>query len=308
MHEELDTLQAENRKDHVWSTEAYSALTEPGTLWADKKGLLPPNDFSDIQEQLDIGKGIQGFWMRFWADRNGAQFKDADYTMYHPKVAMASHFDYIAEDGKTLYEIKNLGHHQRKHYGEDGTDHVHPRYRAQCLHEAACHGLQDVVLVAAFGGQTVQHFPLHFSADEIDAHVQAIAKFWASVVEDVKPENLPEEAIRKMFPVSRAASVVGTQQVIQACRVLEEIKAQIKKLEGDKEDPKPGTEKWCRRLITSYMGQNDTLLDVDGSVLATFKSAKSSKTFNLERFKKEYPQIYELFLEEVQGSRRFLIK
>ena len=300
MHEELDTLQAENRRDHVWSTEAFTALTEPGTLWADKKGLLPPKDFSEIQEQLDIGKGIQGFWMRFWADRNGVSFKDADYTMYHPKVAMASHFDYIAEDGKTLYEIKNLGHHQRKHYGEDGTDHVHPRYRAQCLHEAACHGLQDVVLVAAFGGQTVQHFPLHFSADEIDAHVHAIAKFWASVVEDVKPENLPEEAIRKMFPVSRPATITTTQSVLTAVKTLSVIKEQIKTLEEQ--------ESSLRNAIVSYMGANDTLADLDGSVLATFKSAKPSKKFTMDRFKTEYPQIYELFLEEMPGSRRFLIK
>ena len=71
MSQELDTLQAETRKDHVWSTEAFTALTEPGTLWADKKGLLPPKDLSEIQEQLDIGKGIQGFWMRFWASRMG---------------------------------------------------------------------------------------------------------------------------------------------------------------------------------------------------------------------------------------------
>ena len=220
--------------------------------------------------------------------------------MYHPTVAMASHFDYIAADGKTLYEVKNLGHHQRKHYGEDGTDHVHPRYRAQCLHEAACHGLQDVVLIAAFGGQTVQHFPLHFSADEIDAHVQAIAKFWATVVEDIIPQNLPEEAIRRMFPFARPATVMATQSVQAAVKTLAVIKEQIKTLEEQ--------ESTLRNTIVSYMGKNDTLADIDGSVLATFKSAKPSKKFNMDRFKQDYANIYEMYLEETPGSRRFLLK
>ena len=58
----------------------------------------------------------------------------------------------------------------------------------------------------------------------------------------------------------------------------------------------------------SYIGQNDTLIDVDGSVLATFKSAKPSKKFDSETFKKEMPEVYERYSKLVDGSRRFLIK
>ena len=307
MRQEMETLKAENRKDHVWSTEAFTALTEPGTLWAKKKGLIQPEDLSGV-EKVQLGKVFEEPIMKAFSARHGINFKAADYPMYHPTVAMASHFDFIAEDGKTLYEIKNLGVGQKKYYGDDGSDHIHPRYRAQTLHEAACHGIRDVVLVVCFGGETIQHFPMSYSEDEITAHVQAMAKFWATVIEDVKPENLPEEAIRAMFPVSRSASVVATAQVIQACRVLDKIRAQMKRLEGDKEDPAPGTEIWCRKLIMSYMNQNDTLMDVDGSVLATFKSAKGSKKFNMDRFKQDNPSLYEMYIDDVAGSRRFLLK
>ena len=307
MSQELDTLQAENRKDHVWSTEAFTALTEPGTLWAKKKGLIQPEDLSGV-EKVQLGKVFEEPIMRAFAARHGMNYKAADYPMYHPQAPLASHFDFISADGRTLYEIKNLGVGQKKHYGDDGSDHIHPRYRAQTLHEAACHGLRDVVLVVCFGGETIQHFPMHYTDEEVDLHVKAMAKFWATVVEDIKPDNLPEEAIRAMFPVSRAASVVATQQVVKACRVLDEIKTQMKRLEGDKDDPAPGTEIWCRKLIVSYMGKNDTLMDVDGSVLATFKSAKGSKKFNMDRFKQENPSLYEMYLDEVSGSRRFLLK
>ena len=299
MQQELDTLSAENRKDHVWSTEAFTALTEPGTLWAKKKGLIAPEDLSGI-EKVQLGKVFEEPIMRAFAGRQGLSFKAADYAMYHPTVAMASHFDFISEDGRTLYEVKNLGVGQKKHYGDDGSDHVHPRYKAQTLHEAACHGLRDVVLVVCFGGETIQHFPLHFSDDEVDAHVKQMAKFWATVVEDVQPENLPEEAIRAMFPVSRAATVMTTATVQQAARTLSVVKEQLKTLEEQ--------ESKLRNMIVSYMGQNDTLADIDGSILATFKSAKPSRKFDSERFKKENPSLYEMYMNEVQGSRRFLLK
>ena len=61
-------------------------------------------------------------------------------------------------------------------------------------------------------------------------------------------------------------------------------------------------------MIVSYMQANDTLADIDGSVLATFKSAKASKKFNMDRFKTDNPSVYEMYLEETQGSRRFLLK
>lgn len=299
MHQELDTLQTENRTNHVWSTEAFTALTEPGTLWAKKKGLIKPEDVSNV-EKVQLGKVFEEPIMRAYAARKGISFKAADYAMYHPKVQMASHFDFISEDGKTLYEVKNLGVGQKKFYGDDGSSEIHPRYRAQTLHEAACHGLQDVVLVVCFGGETIQSFPMTYSPDEIDEHVKKMAAFWATVVEDVKPANLPEEAIRAMYPVSRAATIMTTAEIAKACKILVEAKEQIKRLEQ--------VELEARNAITSYMGQNDTLADLDGSILVTFKSAKGSRKFDMDKFKEEMPEVYERYMKDVAGSRRFLLK
>lgn len=299
MHEELDTLAPENRLAHVWSTEAFLALTEPGTLWAKKKGLIAPEDLSQV-EKVQLGNVFQEPIMRAFAARKGLPFSDANYSMFHPTVAMASHFDYISEDRQTLYEVKNLGVSQKKYYGDDGSDEIHPRYRAQCLHEAACHGLTNVVLVACFGGETIQHFPLAFSPEEIDSHVKSMARFWATVVEDIRPENLPEEAIRAMFPQSRSATIVTTAAVQKAAMALDQVKQNIKALEEQ--------ESQLRNLIVSYMGQNDTLADVDGSIIATFKSAKETKKFDSDAFKAEMPEVYARYQKVVSGSRRFLLK
>ena len=300
MSQELDTLLPENRLNHVWSTEAYDALTEPGTVWARKKQLIPPPDLSEIQEKLDLGRRFQAPIMAEFAAREGIQYSEADYAMYHPKVAIASHYDYISSDRTKLYEVKNLGIHQRKHYGESGTDHVHPRYEAQCLHEAACHGILDVTLVVCFGGEMIRHYPLSFSPDQIDHHVKTMAEFWAKVATDTQPENLPEEAIRALYPVSRPASIVTNAEIAKACQVLAKVKEQLKTLEDQ--------ESQLRNLIVSYLGVNDTLMDLDGSVLATFKSAKGSQKFDANALKEEMPEIYARYQKAVEGIRRFLLK
>ena len=60
--------------------------------------------------------------------------------------------------------------------------------------------------------------------------------------------------------------------------------------------------------IQGYMMESSQLVSVDGSVLATWKTAKASKKFSTELFKSAMPQIYEQFVVETPGSRRFLIK
>jgi hypothetical protein len=43
-------------------------------------------------------------------------------------------------------------------------------------------------------------------------------------------------------------------------------------------------------------------------VLATWKSAKSSKRFDPNLLQSEMPEVYERYIVEQPGSRRFLIK
>jgi len=47
---------------------------------------------------------------------------------------------------------------------------------------------------------------------------------------------------------------------------------------------------------------------VEGSVLATWKSAKISKSFDSKLFQSAMPDIYNKFVMDKQGSRRFLLK
>jgi hypothetical protein len=45
-----------------------------------------------------------------------------------------------------------------------------------------------------------------------------------------------------------------------------------------------------------------------GEILATWRNAKASKRFSADLFKQAMPDIYEKFVVEQSGSRRFLVK
>jgi uncharacterized protein with von Willebrand factor type A (vWA) domain len=78
------------------------------------------------------------------------------------------------------------------------------------------------------------------------------------------------------------------------------LKAKLKEFEE--------AEDGLKEFIQSAMQQRATLKAYDGSILATWKTAKPSQRFSADLFKKAMPEMYEKFVVEQPGSRRFLIK
>lgn len=291
----------EVRNSALWSGDARRYATgKAGEVYAEKIGVKPLDDLSDI-ELVQMGHVFQEPIMREYARRNQINFKDADYQLSHPKETyLKSHFDYISEDGTTLYEVKNLGIQQRKHYGDNGSDHVDLGYRVQCLHESVVHRIESVVLVVCFGGQEIVGYPLQFSADQMDMHIQEMAKFWGKIqTRNFDPESMAEAA-KLVYKQDSGKDLVATQTIEQKLNDLKRIKAALKPLEAD--------EKKLTADIQSYMLENAQLLSVDGSVLATWKTAKPSLKFSEELFKKSMPDLHAKFIVEQVGSRRFLVK
>ena len=56
------------------------------------------------------------------------------------------------------------------------------------------------------------------------------------------------------------------------------------------------------------MQWSSELVSFDGKVLATWKNSKGSKRFDAKLFQAQHPDIYEKFVAETAGSRRFLLK
>lgn len=290
------------RDTAIWSSDAgMIAEGKGGEVYLQKTGQKDKPDLSDV-EPVQMGLHLQEPIMRIAAGRWGWEFKDADYTLKHPKHEwLASHFDYISADGKTLYEVKNLGVHQRKKYGEDGTEMITEKYRAQCLHEQIVHeGVQNIILVVLFGGQELCHFPQNFTQLEAEAHIRAMAEFWAQVqTRNWNPVTMAD-ATKDLYKVDDGQDMVANAQLELACQQLQQIKAKIKEYEE--------AEEGLKQMIQAAMREKATLKSFSGDILATWKTSKPSKRFSADLLKQALPETYEKFVVEQPGSRRFLIK
>jgi hypothetical protein len=60
--------------------------------------------------------------------------------------------------------------------------------------------------------------------------------------------------------------------------------------------------------IRKLMADKGEIRSVDGSTLVTWKSAKPSMSFSASLFKTAYRDLYDQFVVQSPGSRRFLVK
>jgi predicted phage-related endonuclease len=296
----MTSFDTESRRKAIWATDARKIVDgRAADVYLEKIGQTEREDISHI-EAVQWGLKLQDVIGREASARLKMELKEADYELYHPEHTwMASHFDFISADGTTLVEVKNYNQSKRNQYdAEIGL--MAPTDRAQVVHEAAVHRVQRCVLAVLFGGQELVLIDKAISDSEKDALIQLESQLWASIQTNTPPEASTVDSARRLFPTSTTQAVVATSQLEQACQQLKAIKTQIKQFE-EAEDKLQG-------FIQGQMKEAGSLINFDGKVLATWNSAKGSKRFDPKLLQAEMPEVYERYIVEQPGSRRFLVK
>lgn len=266
-----------------------------------KLGLLDQPDLSQV-EAVQMGHVMEPVIGQLASQKLGIPLSKLERSVTHPKHEwFRSHFDFVGEEnGETvLVECKNYNAAVRNKF--DPENGICPAAdRAQVIHEAAVFGVRKVYLAVLFGGQEFTLTPFQVSDTEKDELIQQMAQFWAAVQtrQPLPPESV--EQARALFPVASETSKTASKAVEEACLYLRGVKAQIKALEAQEEA--------LQTTIQGWLADSDTLLSVDGSVLATWKQSKGSKRFDAKLFQQSMPDIYEQYVRPTEGSRRFLIK
>lgn len=264
-----------------------------------KQGKLPPPDLSDI-EAVQMGLVMQPTIARIASERLKMELKEADYAMSHPKEDwLRSHFDYINTAGDTLVEVKNYNAMVRNKFDADSNRVPQADY-IQCLHEATVHNVDRVILAVLFGGQEFVTFDFTFSEEQKLDFIKQMSIYWAHVVSGTVPPAKSVDDTKLAFPCSVEGIVIANQAIETRVSDLKQLKAKIKELETIGED-------W-ETEIRNALGDRSELRTFDGNTLVTWKSSKSSMRFSADLFKTAMPDIYQKFVVEQVGSRRFLIK
>lgn len=290
----------EIRNQAWWATDTRRAVNGKAVeVILEKQGKKPLDDLSHV-EAVQMGHVMQPVIGRLVTDKLGLEIKDADYSLTHSNEPwLRSHFDFITSDGKTLVEAKNYNAAARNKYDAE-TNRVPAADYYQCLHEATVHGVNEVILAVLFGGQEFQTFRFTFTDDQKQDFIKTMASYWAHVPLNTVPEPASIEATKLVFPASTDGVIIATETLEAAVIQLKQIKEQVKRLEDVGEQ--------LELKIRNFMGEKGEIQTMDGSTLVTWKSSKPSKRFNSDLFKQAMPDIYDQFVMDMPGSRRFLIK
>jgi hypothetical protein len=283
-----------------WSSDSRKAANGRGNdAVLEKLGLKEPPDLSDV-EAVQMGLVMQPVIGQLASAKLGIELKEADYALTHPKeVWLKSHFDFISTDGQTLVEVKNYNAGVRNKF--DAEANIIPAAdMAQLIHEAAVHNISDIVLAVLFGGQNFEVFRFTIEEGQKEQLIKDMAKYWAHVETKQPLDAETTEQAKLIYSTSAPTSITATQSMEQMCQALAYTKEQLAKWEAEEEK--------LKLEIQKFMGVNSELVTLDGRVLATWKSAKPSMSFDKKLFEQSMPDVYKSYVREVAGSRRFLVK
>ena len=290
----------EIRNKSWWSGDSRRAVTGHAVdVILEKQGKKEVADLSKV-EAVQMGHVMQPVIGRLFQDRHQIELKDADYVITHPKHDwMRSHFDFISADGRVLVEAKNYNAGVRNQFDAD-TNRIPNADFAQLIHECACHSIDRIFLAVLFGGSEFVTFEFTISDSQKDELIQKMAVFWAHCQTMTVPDPQTIEQTKLVYPTANAGSVVATQNIEMAVAQLKQYKSSIKALEEQMEG--------LEVAIRNVMQDKDEIVSVSGETLVTWRNSKSSKRFSSDLFKQAMPDIYEKFVIEQPGSRRFLVK
>ena len=297
----MSDFSPETRNSAWWSGDSRRAASgKAGEVILTKLGKMEIPDLSGI-EAVQMGHVMEPVIGRLVQDKLKIELTKIEEAYTHPKHSwMRSHFDFGGRENgqKILVECKNYSMAVRSKFDESGlapaADH------AQVIHEAAVMGVEKVYLAVLFGGQELVIIPYEITDEQKEALIKEMAGYWGHVAAGTTlPPETPEQA-RLIYPTGLDNTKMASRTVEEACRTLQVVKGQIKALEAQ--------EAALMTLVQGYMGECNQLATFDGSVLATWKNAKHSERFDSKLFQQAMPDVYEKFVVNVAGSRRFLVK
>ena len=300
MANDRDDFLPEVRNSAWWASDTRQVMNGKAVeVIMQKQGKIDPPDLSQI-EAVQMGHVMQPIIGRLAQDKLKMELKDADYPLTHPDHSwLRSHFDFISTDGRVLVEAKNYNINSRNKFDVE-TNRIPPADYAQILHEATVHRVDRVILAVLFGGQEFQTFDFTFTDEEKENLIKDMAIYWGHVKADTLPAPETLEATKLIYPKDNGQSVIATQAMETAIAQLKEIKGLVKQYEEKAEQ--------IETAIRASMQDYADIVSVSGETLVTWRAAKASKRFSSDLFKQSMPEVYEQFVVEMPGSRRFLVK
>jgi len=248
----------------------------------------------------DWGQRLEPMIRQWYSDETGRAVRVPEKILVSTKHPfLFASLDGFTDDNRVV-EIKTA--RSGKDWGEPGTDEIPDYYALQVQHYLIVTGYEFCDVPVSIAGSPPELYEVTADKDIQGMIIEAAAKFWEQVQKGIPPEPASYADVVQRYGRSRAEGVViADRETVAAIEKLRDVRAAQLDLKVQEEDLKG-----C--IIKALSDLGDTLTDDGDNTLVTYKMAKGRKSFDAKAFQKDYPDMYEKYLTNGKGSRRFLLK
>lgn len=229
-------------------------------LYDEIMGTKPPFEGN---EHTQAGEVMESAIADLYALRTGKTVRKSNLTHAHPDHPfLTAHIDRWTVGEKRIVEIKNVGRHGARQWGEPGTDEAPVWYLMQAHHYMLVLDYPAADIVAYFGGGDLAIYPVERNADIDRAIIEAGAKFWSCVETQTPPEidlNHPAaiDTLKRIYPGTDGEATTGDDLLLAWSKVERDAAAMITRYEKVQEGAKA--------RILDAMGEAALITMPDGS-------------------------------------------
>ena len=264
-------------------------------LWLEKTN---PESLLDQPDNLNmrLGRDMEPILRQLFTEETGLQVRQDNHIRYDDEYPfLSTNLDGRIVGDKVPLELKTTGMW-------DGM--IPDNYFCQLQHQMMVtkspYIYFAVLVLSNFGKQfIVEKYKRNerFIADMRSKMVD----FWMNyVVTGVAPDPVSVKDARLLYNETNQESVIeGSFDMITICEKIKDYNKDIKKIKSKADE--------LRVDIMDTM-KEDEIMTYKGSTLSTWKKSKGKVKFDLNKFKKDHPDIYEEYSSHKDGNRMLIIK
>lgn len=259
-------------------------------------------DLTTPSEAAHFGNLLEDVIAEEYARRTGNQVSTEPNLIRHSKYPfIACNIDRWVNNKEFILECKTTSLINKDQWGLDGSDFLPDYYLLQCAYYSMICNVPKVDIAVLIGGQTFRI--MTYTKDlKLETQLITIAKnFWLNnVMKKIPPVATSLEDTQKLYPMSEDNSITIDDAIRVEIENVKFYKEELARIDAKIKE--------SQIKIQNYMQHNSFLIDNDGSVLVTWKSAKPRKAFDSKAFEQENPELYSKYVKEGKAYRTFLIK
>ena len=264
-------------------------------LWLEKTN---PESLLDQPDNLNmrLGRDMEPILRQLFTEETGLQVRQDNHIRYDDEYPfLSTNLDGRIVGDKVPLELKTTGMW-------DGM--IPDNYFCQLQHQMMVTNSPYIY----FAVLVLSNFGKQFIVEKYERNERFIADmrskmvdFWMNyVVTGVAPDPVSVKDARLLYNETNQESVIeGSFDMITICEKIKDYNKDIKKIKSKADE--------LRVDIMDTM-KEDEIMTYKGSTLSTWKKSKGKVKFDLNKFKKDHPDIYEEYSSQKDGNRMLIIK